>query len=36
MKRIVAAGLTISCLVLWLQTSEAATRTLKLAHEVSV
>lgn len=36
MKRIVAAGLTICCLVLWLQTGEAATRTLKLAHAVSV
>ena len=34
MKRIVV-GLTICCLILWIQTATAATRTLKLAHAVS-
>ena len=36
MKRLVAVGLTICCLVFWAQTGAAATRTLRLAHAVSV
>jgi tripartite ATP-independent transporter DctP family solute receptor len=36
MKRMVAVGLTVCCLGLWFQSSEAATRTLRLAHAVSV
>lgn len=36
MRRTVAVGLTICCLVLLVQTAKAATRKLKLAHAVSV